>query len=87
MSGLILSAGNHHSQGGPAICKSIARKKAVIVPFDLSPEELQYFYAFVEALAEAILQKPEEPKAPPIKPALRLVKSSSDTLAVSSAPR
>lgn len=54
---------------------SIVRRKGIIVPFNLSKEELQQFYAFMDQLTIAILQKKvEEPQVPP-RPALRLVKS------------
>lgn len=53
---------------------SIIRRKGIVVPFDLSKEELQLFYAFLDRLIEAIWQEEEEPQAPP-RPVLRLVKS------------
>lgn len=65
---------------------SIVHRKSIVVPFDVPKEQFQLFYAFLDRLIEIIWQEEEEPQAPP-RPALRLVKSSSDALDVPSAPR
>lgn len=54
---------------------SIVRRRGIVVPFDVSKEELQQFYAFLDRLVEAIQQKAEEPQVPP-RPVLRLAKSA-----------
>jgi hypothetical protein len=75
VNGRLFCFGGESSKGGPAVYNSIVRRKGVIVPFNLSKEELQQFYAFLDQLTIAILQeKAEEPEVPP-RPALRLVKS------------
>lgn len=62
------------SPGGPAVYNSITRRRGIIVPFDLSKEQLQQFYALLDRLVEILQEKAEEPQAPP-RPELRLVKS------------